>query len=937
MSFGGAMDRILISDNGTIHTYAELAGAARSIAGLIGEVSAGALIAVEAGSRLNRLAAVYGAWSRNCVPLLLDSSTPEAYREMILDDIGGVAARVDDALLSKLEGSAAAGVPDDEILRITGSIACPAVKDGGFVLCTLTAGALEERFRFCKDVLGISFGQTFFPEKPLWLEVFTVMDGGTFCGGAQADCTCLAAPAGRCIGLLEGSGCRPESVLTYGCQPVEGLHAYFKKAGIKHYNIFDMPYFRFFSSGEGMEARPAAFVRAYAVSSSGAVQPAGMNGRLYVVTEDGDKAVCTADGGFKAADTGFTARRLKKGSFGISGASGFAVSSEGETVSGELARRVLEGSGLTEKMTVEESGGRVDIFCRTNAPLREIYRVLGEGLPVEYQSVRVYKTMNTKLRELLFTFADSSELERQLSAASGSDVKCEPVPDEPGAMFISCGGDISACDAFLSADGRVRTARFLLPDGSITVKEYGSADERLVEVTELFSMASGKTDYLPDDDFFDAGGDSIAFIQLVTLIQEKLGAVDVNRLYVMPTPRSCVSLLSGDEVSTAASTAGKEQLLADIVPDKLSVPERVSEEQGIFLTNAWSFAGTFILSKLLSSFSGKIFCLTSGNGHDSIRQALERCGIPEVPGEGRVILLSGDPGRERFGLSSADYEKVAEHTCVIIHNCSRADMLASYDSLRELNIGSVRETLRLAAEKSRKRVIYISAMGVFEEFMKSGRRADERTDLSDYPPSVYAYNQTMWAAERLAEQSREQGIRTDIFRITTLCGDSERGVWRSDELIKHLCRICIGIGAYSDFSVRTRLIPVDRAAAAVAAAAMDVQRIEGMTFHILGDRAIELSELLRWIAEDGKAFEHLSFEEWLSRAESFTKSSGEPELMAVMGILSSGKSNVYSEITSLIDSQKTTDYFSARSTFLGSPDREEFLRSTRYIALKDRI
>lgn len=930
------MERIVISDNGIIHTYAELAEASRRTASLIGEVSDGALIAVDVSDRLYKLAAVYGAWSRNCVPLLLDSSTPVAYREMILNDIGGAAVRVDDELLREAENVSAEGASDEELFSLTGSIAYPVVKDGGFGLCRITADELEKRYRFCRRVLGVSFERTFFPDKALWLELLTVMDKGVCCYDAQAECTCLAAPAGKCIELLESSGCKPECVITYGCLPVGGLHTYFKKMGIRHYNIFDMPYFRFISSGEGMEVKPAGGIAAYAVSNSGAVQPVGMNGKLYVASSDGDKTLRSADGELKAEDTGFTARRLKKGSFEISGAAGGVISSEGETVSGELAERVLDASGLIEKMSVEQCGGKIDISCRTNASLRNIYKVMEERLPAEYQSVRIYKTLNSKLRDMLFTFADSSGLEQELSAAAGFDVECEPMSDEPGGMFITCGEDISACDEYLSASGKVRMARFMLPNGESIVREYGVRNERLEAVTELFRKASGREEYLPDDDFFEAGGDSIAFIQLVTLIQEGIGAVDVNKLYLMPTPRNCIKLLSGEAVREAVSTAESEQLLADIVPDKLSVPERVSDEQGIFLTNAESFLGTFILSQLIRSFSGKIFCLTTETGLEGIRRAFERSGITDSLDENKVIPLPGEAGRERFGMKLSDYEMAAEQTGLLIHNCSRADMLASYDSLKGLNIGAVRETLRFAAERCRKRVIYISAMGVFEEFMKSGRRADESTDLSGYPPSVYAYNQTMWAAERLAEQSREQGIKTDIFRITTLCGDSENGVWRSDELIRHLCRICMGIGAYSDFSVRTRLIPVDRAAAAVAAAALDVQRKDGRTLHIIGDRAIEVNELLRWIAEDGNALERLSFEEWLARAEAFARSSGEPELMAVMGILGSGKSNVYSEITSMIDSEQTMDYFSDKNVKLDSVSREEFLRSIRYTEHKDR-
>jgi acyl carrier protein len=73
-------------------------------------------------------------------------------------------------------------------------------------------------------------------------------------------------------------------------------------------------------------------------------------------------------------------------------------------------------------------------------------------------------------------------------------------------------------------------------------------------VLEAWANALGAPAAGDDEDFFDAGGDSLAFLQMTVTVEERTGLrLPVADVLAAPTPAGIVALLARQDEATAGS------------------------------------------------------------------------------------------------------------------------------------------------------------------------------------------------------------------------------------------------------------------------------------------------------------------------------------------------------------------------------------------------
>jgi len=200
-----------------------------------------------------------------------------------------------------------------------------------------------------------------------------------------------------------------------------------------------------------------------------------------------------------------------------------------------------------------------------------------------------------------------------------------------------------------------------------------------------------------DESFFDLGGHSILATRLIFEIR-KVFVIDapLGLIFEQPTISGLVkaveSIRQGDlhlpAVPNAAEAETKKAATVEYGQDYASLVEKLapsyrpipadfdSRPITVFLTGATGFLGAFVLHNLLSRNERvkKVICLVRGKtveqGVARLKEgSTDRCvWSDEWISTGRLQVVTGDLGLERFGLDDATWAYVADEADAVLHN-----------------------------------------------------------------------------------------------------------------------------------------------------------------------------------------------------------------------------------------------------------------------------
>lgn len=283
--------------------------------------------------------------------------------------------------------------------------------------------------------------------------------------------------------------------------------------------------------------------------------------------------------------------------------------------------------------------------------------------------------------------------------------------------------------------------------------------------------------------------------------------------------------------------------------DNLATTTSFDRIGGVLLTGATGFLGGYLLRELLNRTDAPVYCLvrakTAQEGMSRLMDNLHFLFGADIAGRwspGRIQVVEGDLGAERFGLPEARYAELAGCTDTVFHAAAMLWHFGKLEQFMQVNVQGTENLLTFSETGVPKVLNHISTLAV------SGRRCDNPTNLfteADFHenmacPNVYV--ETKYEAERRLRPAMLAGRAVRIFRPGFIMGDSRTGRFK-----KHITSDAQYLHLQGHIFMRTApplhdddymdLTPVDYAAAAIAYIALQPDTPPG-TYHICNPQPI---------------------------------------------------------------------------------------------------
>ena len=244
----------------------------------------------------------------------------------------------------------------------------------------------------------------------------------------------------------------------------------------------------------------------------------------------------------------------------------------------------------------------------------------------------------------------------------------------------------------------------------------------------------------PDLSFHDQGGDSLMAVTLLLALETAYGrAVDFDFALNVPLGR-----------------------LHDLLTDAPSVQSAQSnfDRPGILLTGATGFLGSRVLAGAARSLpEGEvIYCLIRPKRRDPLDR-LHAIAAEQRVDPARLVLVPAAIDDTRFGLSEADYTRLARNTRQVIHCAAMVNLAVDRDHMESWSRAGIAQILTFCRESGAD-LRFSSSSAVFAD--RGGRYPEG--PASAYP-QMSGYGAAKIAAEAMIAAA---GVDAAVVRLTSL-------------------------------------------------------------------------------------------------------------------------------------------------------------------------
>jgi L-2-aminoadipate reductase len=343
---------------------------------------------------------------------------------------------------------------------------------------------------------------------------------------------------------------------------------------------------------------------------------------------------------------------------------------------------------------------------------------------------------------------------------------------------------------------------------SESVRPLTATEDKLVRVwARVLSVPiSG-----PEDNFFELGGHSVLATRLMFEMGRELKLakqLPMQLLYKAPSIAAMAAaidaLVAGGDAASAEKIDLSQEIVLDASIDPAGAARKSTGEKtkSILLTGATGFLGAFLLKELLeqNSEESTVYCLVRADAEDDairrIHKTLVGHQLWNEKFSTRIVAVAGDLAKPLLGLTATKFDELAEKIDVVVHNGAFVHWLLPYAKMKPANVSGTIEVLRLCCKTRVKPLHYVSTTSVFE----TDHHSKLRTVYEDDPIATSdgmsgGYPQSKWVAEKLIQAARARGLPCSVYRPGYVTGDSENGVWNTDDFLCRMIKGCIQLKA----------------------------------------------------------------------------------------------------------------------------------------------
>ncbi|KZF23885.1 putative equisetin synthetase [Xylona heveae TC161] len=288
----------------------------------------------------------------------------------------------------------------------------------------------------------------------------------------------------------------------------------------------------------------------------------------------------------------------------------------------------------------------------------------------------------------------------------------------------------------------------------------------------------------PETNFFDVGGTSILLVKLQALVKAELNSapllVDLMNFSTLGGMAKIVKAFTGARVIDWETETSVPECLNRLGKEISSRP-RNSSNLTVVLAGATGYLGRHLLRRLIDTPQvGEILCLVRDE-----TTALASLSSPS----GKVKFVRADLSQPNLGLSSTGLAALGEKADVVVHCAANRSFFDSYETLRPVNVESVKELARLALTNNA--LFHIVTSGAVQVY----DGAAPRTDGSD------GYVASKWAAETFLRKAARLGLQVNLHRPLPASEDEKASSdVTAPAVLDELLSIIRQLGTRPDFS-----------------------------------------------------------------------------------------------------------------------------------------
>lgn len=362
--------------------------------------------------------------------------------------------------------------------------------------------------------------------------------------------------------------------------------------------------------------------------------------------------------------------------------------------------------------------------------------------------------------------------------------------------------------------------------------------------------------------------------------------------------------------------------------DQVVLPEEISPgslpfhfnsaPKAVFLTGATGFLGCFLLESLLTKHpTTTIYCLVRGKDDHDARDRL----VANMAGyqlwkasfETRVVVIAGDLGKPKFGLSMDTWSTLATDCEQIIHNGALVHWVYPYSKLKPGNVDGTIEALRLSCTSTIKPFHFVSSTSVFDsdQYVMRMEPVPETDPLSDPSGLSSGYGQSKWVAEQLVMVAMKRGLPANIFRPGYIVGHSRSGLMNIDDFLVRLLKGVIELGTAPEIGNTINMCPVDYIADSIVNIATDEMAVQ-QCFHMVNPNPFTMNDYFQAAQSYGYMVQQKEYLTWREELMAYTMQANNSALYPLLHFVlddlptkSKGPTLDYSNFTSYLSKHPT--------------------------------
>lgn len=173
----------------------------------------------------------------------------------------------------------------------------------------------------------------------------------------------------------------------------------------------------------------------------------------------------------------------------------------------------------------------------------------------------------------------------------------------------------------------------------------------------------------------------------------------------------------------------------------------------------------------------------------------------------KIIVLPSDLAEPDLGLSKSAYEAITESLIAVIHCAWSVNFNMHLSSFEKGNIAGVSHLISLCQSAQPPATMnFCSSVSTCSQ--STVIPVPERVPDFSWAQNM-GYAQSKSVAEHICHKAASQGVTTRVLRIGQIVGDTEHGVWNSQEAVPMIMQTAVTIGALPRLQETPSWLPVD--------------------------------------------------------------------------------------------------------------------------------